>query len=76
MIWDPEMGITQDELDIVLKGLSEDGKISKEAEKVLLARIEEGKSKNYPMGEVKRQFRCHVGPAEGKKMADAIDKLW
>ena len=76
MIWDPEMGITQDELDSVLKGISDDGKISKEAEKVLLARIEEGKSKSYPMGEVKRQFRAHVGAAEGKKIADAIAKLW
>ena len=58
--------------------ISDDGKISKEAEKALLARIKEGKAKDFinPMGEVKRQFRCKLGPAEGKKIADAIDKLW
>ena len=68
--------ITQDELDLILKGLSDDGKMSKEAEKAILARIKEGKEKEYPMGEVKREFRRILGPAEGKKIADAIDKLW
>ena len=40
-----QMDITKEELDLVLGGLSDDGKISKEAEKALLARIEEGKAK-------------------------------
>ena len=71
-----EMDVTMEELDLILKGLSDDGKISEEAEKALLARIEEGKAKEYPMGEVKRQLRCKIGPVEGKKIADAIDKLW
>ena len=71
-----QMDITKEELDLVLGGLSDDGKISKEAEKALLARIKEGKEKEYPMGEVKRQFRSTLGPYEGKKIADAIDKLW
>ena len=71
-----QMDITKEELDLVLGGLSDDGKISEEAEKALLARIEEGKAKEYPMGEVKRQLRCKIGPVEGKKIADAIDKLW
>ena len=71
-----QMDITKEELDTVLGGLSDDGKISKEAEKVLLARIKEGKEKEYPMGEVKRQFRSTLTAEPGKKIADAIDKLW
>ena len=53
-------------------------KISAEAKKALLARIEEGKARDFinPMGEVKRQLRCKLGPVEGKKIADAVDKLW
>ena len=71
-----KMDITKDELDLILGGLSDDGKISKEAEKAILARIKEGKEKEFPMGEVKRQLRCKIGPYEGKKIADAVDKLW
>jgi hypothetical protein len=70
------LDITKDELDGILKGLSDDGKISKDAEKAILARIKEGKEKEYPMGEVKREFRRTLGPVEGKKISDAIDKLW
>ena len=75
---DPTMDIPMEELELILAGIYDDGKISKEAEKALLARIKEGKAKDFinPMGEVKRQFRCKLGPAEGKKIADAIDKLW
>ena len=75
---DPTMNIPMEELELILAGISDDGKISKEAEKAILARIEEGKAKYNinVMGEVKRQFRCKLGPAEGKKIADAIDKLW
>ncbi|MBQ6151332.1 MAG: hypothetical protein IJJ03_06740 [Mogibacterium sp.] len=75
---DTTMNIPMEELELILAGISDDGKISKEAEKALLARIEEGKARDYinPMGEVKRQLRCKIGPAEGKKIADAIDKLW
>ena len=75
---DPTMNIPMEELELILAGISDDGTISKEAEKALLARIEEGKAKDYinTMGEVKRQFRCKLGPVEGKKIADAIDKLW
>ena len=75
---DPTMDIPMEELELILAGISDDGTISKEAEKALLARIEEGKAKDYinTMGEVKRQFRCKLGPVEGKKIADAIDKLW
>ena len=40
-----KMGITQEELDLILAGLSDDGKISEEAEKAILARIKEGKEK-------------------------------
>lgn len=72
------MNIPMEELELILAGISDDGTISKEAEKALLARIEEGKAKDYinTMGEVKRQLRCKIGPVEGKKIADAIDKLW
>ena len=75
---DPTMNIPMEELEMILAGISDDGKISKEAEKALLARIEEGKAKDYinSMGEVKRQLRCMLGPVEGKKLADAVDKLW
>jgi hypothetical protein len=52
---DPTMNIPMEELELILAGISDDGKISKEAEKALLARIEEGKARDYinPMGEVK-----------------------
>lgn len=75
---DPTMDIPMEELQAILAGISDDGKISKEAEKLILARIEEGRKREYlnTMGEVKRQFRCKLGPAEGKKIADAVDKLW
>ena len=65
-------------LQLILAGISDDGKISAEAKKALLARIEEGKARDFinPMGEVKRQLRCKLGPVEGKKIADAVDKLW
>ena len=45
---------------------------------MLLARIAEGKARDYinPMGEVKRQFRKNLDAVPGKKIADAIDKLW
>lgn len=75
---DPTMDIPMEELEMILAGISDDGTISKEAEKALLARIEEGRSREYinTMGEVKRQLRCKLGPVEGKKIADAVDKLW
>jgi hypothetical protein len=71
-----KMDITMEELGLILDGLTDDGKISKEAEKALLARIEEGKSREFPMGEVKRQLRCKLNAEQGKKIADAVDKLW
>ena len=72
------MNIPMEEIQLILAGISDDGKISAEAKKALLARIEEGKARGFinEMGEVKRQFRCKVGPVEGKKIADAIEKLW
>ena len=70
------MDVTMEELELILGGLSDDGSISKDAEKALLARIEEGKAKEYPMGEVKRQLRCRLSAEEGLKIAKAIDKLW
>lgn len=75
---DPTMDIPMEELELILAGIADDGTISKEAEKALLARIEEGRAKEYinTMGEVKRQLRCKLGPVEGKKIADAVDKLW
>ena len=75
---DPTMNIPMEELELILAGISDDGKISAEAKKALLARIEEGKARDFinPMGEVKRQLRCKLGPVEGKKIADAVDKLW
>ncbi|MDO5139289.1 MAG: hypothetical protein Q4D71_12635 [Oscillospiraceae bacterium] len=71
-----EMDVKKEDLDIILNGLSDDGGISEEAKKTLLAYIEEGKAKEFPMGEVKRQLRWHLTAAPGKKIADAIDKLW
>ena len=75
---DPTMNIPMEELELILAGISDDGKISKEAEKALLARIEEGKARGFinEMGEVKRQLRCKLGPVEGKKIAEAVEKLW
>ena len=71
-----KMDISMEELELILKGLPGDGSISEEAEKAILARIEEGKAKEYPMGEVKRQFRSQLTAEQGKRIADAIDKLW
>jgi hypothetical protein len=71
-----DMDISMEELELILKGLPGDGTISKEAEAAILARIEEGKSKEYPMGEVKRQLRCKLNAEQGKRIADAVDKLW
>ena len=73
---EPKMDIKKEEMDLILNGLSADGSISEEAKKALLARIEEGKAKEYPMGEVKRQLRWRTDAEQGKKIADAIDKLW
>ena len=75
---DPTRDIPMEELELILAGISDDGTISEEAEKVLLARIAEGKARDYinPMGEVKRQFRKNLDAVPGKKIADAIDKLW
>jgi hypothetical protein len=70
------MDISKEELELVLNGLPGDGTISEEAEKAIRARIEEGKAEEYPMGEVKRQFRSKINAEDGKKIADAIDKLW
>ena len=72
------MNIPMEELQLILDGISDDGKINAAAKKALLARIEEGRARDYinPMGEVKRQLRCKLGPVEGKKIADAVDKLW
>ena len=36
---DPTMDIPMEELELILAGISDDGTISEEAEKVLLARI-------------------------------------
>ncbi|MBR0307839.1 MAG: hypothetical protein IJH92_03000 [Mogibacterium sp.] len=71
-----KMDITMDELQLMLDGISDDGKVSKEAEKAVLARVEEGKAKEFPMGEVKRQLRCKLNAEQGKKIADVVDKLW
>ena len=73
---DPTMDIKQDELDLILGGLGADGNISAEAEKAIMARIEEGRERGLPLLEVKRQLRAKLGPEEGVCMAAAVDKLW
>ena len=75
---DPTMNIPMEELELILAGISDDGKISAEAKKALVARIEEGKARDYinPKGEVIRQLRCKLNAEQGKKIADAVDKLW
>ena len=70
------MDISMEELEMILAGLPGDGTISDEAREAILARIEEGKAGEYPMGEVKRQFRSKLSAEQGKRIADAIDKLW
>ena len=74
--WNVDMAIKPEDLEAVLKGVSDDGKASKEAEKLLVDYIAEAKSKECPMGELKRQFRKTLNAEEGKKIADVIDKLW
>jgi len=70
------MDITKEEFDCMASGVSADGKASKEAEKVILARIKEGKENDYPKLEVKRQLRSKLGPEEGRRVALVVDKLW
>ena len=38
--------------------------------------MEEGKEKDYPKLELKRQLRCKLGPEEGRRVALVVDKLW
>ncbi len=75
---DPSMNIPMEKLELILAGISDDGSISEEAEKTLLAIIEEGRARDFinPMGEVKRQLRCKLNAEQGKKIGDAVDKLW
>ena len=75
---DPTMNIPMEELELMLAGISDDGQISEEAKKLLLARIEEGKARDYinPKGEVIRQLRCKLTAEQGKKLRDAVDQLW
>ena len=42
---DPTMNISAEELKLIVDGISDDGKISADAKKAILARIEEGKAK-------------------------------
>jgi hypothetical protein len=70
------MDISKEEFDCMAGGVSADGKASKEAEKVILARIKEGKENDYPKLEVKRQLRSKLGPEEGRRVALVVDKLW
>ena len=75
---DPTMDIPMETLQLIVDGISDDGKISAEAEKALLAIIAEGKARDYinPMGEVKRQVRKNLDAESGAKVGKAIDKLW
>ena len=72
---DPTMDIPMDELQKILDGLK-DGKISKDAEKAILARIEQGRQMGLPKYEVKRQLRAILNADEGVAIAAAVDKLW
>lgn len=73
---DPTMDITMDELKLVLGGLSADGTISKEAEEAIQKRIDEGRKRDLPLLEVKRQFRALSSAEEGVLLAAAVEKLW
>ena len=75
---DPTMNSPMEELQLILAGISDDGSISDEAKKALLARIEEGKAQGFinEMGEVKRQLRCKLSAEEGRRVAIVVDKLW
>lgn len=71
-----DLDVKKEDLDLILKGLSDDGDATEEAKKVLLAYIAKGKEQEYPIGEVKRQLRANVNAEEGKKIRHAVDKLW
>ena len=73
---DYTMDLTKEELECLASGVSADGKATKEAEKVILARIKEGKEKDYPKLELKRQLRCKLSAEEGRRVALVVDKLW
>jgi len=70
------MDLTKEELECLANGVSEDGKPSKEAEKVILARVKEGKEKGYPKLEVNRQLRCKLNAEQGRRVEAALNKLW
>ena len=75
---DPTMDIPMEKLQLIVDGISDDGKISADAKKALLEIIAEGKARDYinPMGEVKRQLRKNLDAVPGKKVGEAVDKLW
>ncbi len=73
---DYTMDLSKEELDCLANGVSADGKASKEAEKVILARIKEGKEKGYPRLEVNRQLRCKLNAEEGRRVEAVLNKLW
>ena len=50
--------------------------LTKEAAAQLRARIKEGKEKDYPKLELKRQLRCKLSAEEGRRVAIVVDKLW
>lgn len=68
--------LTKEEQLRIYNGISADGKVSKEAEEMILAAIAEGKSEELLIGEVKRQLRCKLNGEQGKAVADAVAKLW
>lgn len=67
---------TKEEQLKIYEGISADGKISKEAEEMILAAIAEGKSEELLIGEVKRQLRCKLNGEQGCAVAAAVAKLW
>ncbi len=69
---------TFEEQTRIANGISEDGTISPEAEKEILAAIAEGRAEGLLMGEIKRQLRCKLmnSGAPGSKVSKAVDKLW
>ena len=67
---------TKEEQLRMYNGISADGKVSKEAEEMILAAIAEGKSEELLIGEVKRQLRCKLNGEQGKAVADVVAKLW
>ena len=67
---------TKEEQLAVYEGIAADGTISEEAEAIIREAIDEAKSLEAPVWEVKRRLRSKIPGDKGIVVAAAVAKLW